>query len=107
MASLFVRRVAARSMVPVAPVRAFSMTSGAWAKPMPGPAGTTGPTQISPVHDALNTSKDHTIPHSHYARPSAHGPDYSNGPSALEKAGQLFLFRQGHTTFDVVAWSGK
>lgn len=94
MASLFVRRVATRSMVPVAPVRAFSVTSGAWAKPMPGPAGTTGPTQLSPVHDTLNTSKDHTIPHSHYARPSAHGPDYSNGPSALEKAGQLFLFTE-------------
>ncbi|PKI82610.1 hypothetical protein MVES1_003845 [Malassezia vespertilionis] len=97
MATLLVQRVVARSLVPTASIRAFSMSrSAALATHRPEAPNSTGPTLISPVHDQLNIGLDHNPdkPRSHLARPPAQAPNYSDGPSALEKAGQLFLFTE-------------
>ncbi|KAI3624796.1 hypothetical protein GLX27_003596 [Malassezia furfur] len=94
MASLLVPRIAARTVLRPAGVRAFSMTVPSLATPTPGPRGTTGPELLSPVHDQLNVKRDHELPHFRHARPPKREPDYSEGPSALEKAGQLFLFTE-------------
>ncbi|WFD04147.1 hypothetical protein MOBT1_002850 [Malassezia obtusa] len=93
MASLIVPRVATRAVLRPASVRALSVSAVARAWPAPGSPGTTGPEVLSPVHDQLNVSKDHELPRYH-ARPPKVQPDYSEGPSALEKAGQLFLFTE-------------
>ena len=97
MASMLSRAAARGLMAPVrgAPVRALT-TTGVRARADPvNPDGTTGPLRVSPVHDTLNVRDDHTQPRkAHTLRPPKQEPDYLEGPSALEKAGQLFLFTE-------------
>ncbi|WFD01032.1 hypothetical protein MYAM1_003792 [Malassezia yamatoensis] len=94
---LVVQRVAARTMMRSAVVpwyRALSVSAMVRAIPDPGPPGTTGPNLLSPVHDQLNVHRDHKLPKYRHPRPPKKEVDYSDGPSALEKAGQLFLFTE-------------
>ena len=83
--------------VPIMPsMRTFSILSvRARAHPVE-PEGTTGPLHVSPVHDTLNVHRDHLQqrPRSPAVRPPKMEPDYNVGPSALEKAGHLFLFSE-------------
>ncbi|WFD32897.1 hypothetical protein MSPP1_003950 [Malassezia sp. CBS 17886] len=97
MASLLVNRAVLRTLAPVATARTFSVSRvAARAYPIQDAQGETGPDTLSPVHDTLNTGFDHSPSHghSHLARPPKVEPDFSKGPSALDKAGQLFLFTE-------------
>ena len=95
MASLLLSRALTRAAVPapVGAVRAFSVTPGVRAYPQ----NQTGPERLSAVHDTLNVHRDHlqkTPPSLTRAKMPTEPADYSQGPGALEKAGQLFFFTE-------------
>ena len=102
MSSLIFSRAAARTLTPTLRMRAFSTSNvGALAASPVARAGEfrpgyTGPDVLSPEHDTLNVGRDHSPqkPGVPGVKPPKEEPDYSNGPSALEKAAQTFLFTE-------------
>ena len=100
MASLMLKRAVARSLVPAASARGFSTSAVGALAATPARGGVpndyTGPTVLSPVHDQLNLDRDHRQPPRNV--PQTKLPpeevDYSQGPSALHKAANMFLFNE-------------